>query len=215
VNAIEFVAVFLILPTLFYKGRFRVPALPALWILTAYCLTMLWREGRLAVAGLVPSMLGQRLPSIMALFVPFALVTTGLVYCYAPRDLFRLVRQRPAFWAILMAAYPALSVYPQGIVFRAYFFDRYRALFPTAWLIVLMSALAFVYMHIVFRNWIAIVLTAFGGVLFAMRYAQTGSLFVSCFEHALYGCWLFTVGLGRWFFYEGRSRFGGIRLARK
>jgi hypothetical protein len=179
-----------------------------LWLLTAYCLAMLWREGRLDTAGLAPWMLGRRLPSIITLFLPFGLVTTGLVYRHAPRELFSLVRKRPALWAMLMVAYSALSVYPQGIVFRAYFFDRYRALFPSAWLMVPMSALAFAYIHIVFRNWIAVVLTVFGGVLFALRYAETGSLFVSCFEHALYGCWLFTVGLGRWFFYEGQFESG-------
>lgn len=70
---------------------------------------------------------------------------------------------------------------------------------------VLMSAVAFAYMHIVFRNWIAIVLAGLGGVLFASRYAQTRSLFTSCFEHALYGCWIFTVGLGRWFIYRAHG----------
>jgi hypothetical protein len=33
----------------------------------------------------------------------------------------------------------------------------------------------------------------------------TGSLLTSSIEHALYGCWLFTVGLGQ-FFYHGRVR---------
>jgi CAAX protease family protein len=199
---IEFCILFLVLPTLFYWGRFHVPALPVLWLLTAYCLAVLWREGRLGAAGLTPITLANRLPYILAVFLPFALAVTWLVNRYAPRDLFSLVRQKPTLWAAIMAAYPVFSVYPQGIVFRAFFFDRYRTLFPSTWLLVLMSAAAFTYLHIVFRNWIAVVLTAFGGLLFAMRYVQTGSLFVSCFEHTLYGCWLFTVGLGRWFFYR-------------
>jgi uncharacterized protein len=45
------------------------------------------------------------------------------------------------------------------------------------------------------------VLTFFGGILFAWRYVETGSLLTSSVEHALYGCWLFTVGLGVYFYH--------------
>ena len=44
-------------------------------------------------------------------------------------------------------------------------------------------------------------LTLVGGLLFAYRYTKTGSLLTSCVEHALYGCFLFTVGLGRFFYH--------------
>lgn len=64
------------------------------------------------------------------------------------------------------------------------------------------SAAAFAFLHIVFRNSLAVALTFCSGLLFAVRYAETGSLATSCFEHALYGRWLFTVGLGQ-FFYHG------------
>lgn len=201
---IEFVALFLLLPTLFYWGRFRVPALPGLWVLTAYCLYVLWMKGKLGDARVVTAGLANQIPSILVIFLPFAVLITGLVYRYARHELFIFARKKPATWAMVMVAYPVLSVYPQGIVFRAFLFDRYRALFPATWLMILMSVAAFTYIHIVFRNWIAIVLTGCGGVLFALRYAHTGSLFISCFEHALYGCWLFTVGLGKWFFYRGQ-----------
>ena len=65
-----------------------------------------------------------------------------------------------------------------------------------------MSAIAFSFAHIIFRNPIAMSFTLIGGVLFAWRYAETGSLFASSFEHALYGCWMFTIGLGE-YFYKG------------
>jgi len=169
-----------------------------------YCIFALWRDGNLSFVHLAPIGLAERLPSILAIFVPFVIATTVAVYRHASRDLFGFVRNRPLLWAAVMIAYPVLSVYPQGIIYRTFLFERYRALFPNTWLMVVVSALAFTFVHIVFRNWIALVLTALGGVLFAMRYAQTGSLFISSFEHALYGCWIFTVGLGKWFFYEGQ-----------
>jgi membrane protease YdiL (CAAX protease family) len=178
--------------------------LPLLWAWTLYCVWLLARSGKLNALSVTPAGLLQQLPSILSLFVLFALSTTALMYRYASRELFGFARVRPMLWVLFMVGYPILSVYPQGIIYRAFFFERYQSLFPRLWLMILMSALAFAYMHIVFRNWIALALTLLGGFIFAIRYAHTGSLFISCFEHSLYGGWLFTVGLGRWFVYDER-----------
>jgi len=64
---------------------------------------------------------------------------------------------------------------------------------------ILANAASFAFMHIIFHNPIAVIFTFVGGALFAWRYYQTRSLFVSSVEHALYGCWMFTVGLGQYF----------------
>jgi uncharacterized protein len=200
----ELLILFFLLPTVIYISRLRIHAIPLLWILMSYCLWVLWREGHLSLVRPEFEGLVRRLPSILTLFAAFVIVITALVYRYAPRDFFGFFRKQPALWFLVMVLYPLLSVYPQGIIYRVFFFERYRALFPSAWLMVLMSALAFTYVHVIFRNWLAVGLTVLGGLLFAMRYAETGSLFVSSFEHALYGCWLFTVGLGRSFFYRAQ-----------
>jgi membrane protease YdiL (CAAX protease family) len=105
-----------------------------------------------------------------------------------------------------MVLYPVASVYPQGVVYRLFLFERYRGLFGGGWGIVLASAAAFAFMHVVFRNPLAIALTLPAGLLFAARYWQTGSLAVSSLEHALYGCAIFTVGLGRWFYHGAAPR---------
>jgi membrane protease YdiL (CAAX protease family) len=108
-----------------------------------------------------------------------------------------------------MLAYPVLSVYPQGVLYRAFFFERYAPLFPGRWMMILASAAAFAFLHVIFRNPLAPAITFAGGLLFAARYAATGSLATSCLEHALYGCWLFTVGLGQ-FFYHGTMAAVGV-----
>jgi hypothetical protein len=81
----------------------------------------------------------------------------------------------------------------QGIIYRLFLFDR--------WGIVLVSAAAFGFVHIVFRNALAVALTLRAGLLFAVRHWQTGSLMASSFEHALYGCAILTIGLGHWFYH--------------
>jgi membrane protease YdiL (CAAX protease family) len=67
--------------------------------------------------------------------------------------------------------------------------------------LVLISGAAFGLAHIVFNNWVAPVLCAVGGVLFAHTYHKTRSLALVCLEHALYGDFVFTVGLGRYFYH--------------
>jgi membrane protease YdiL (CAAX protease family) len=124
-------------------------------------------------------------------------IGVALVLRYAPSAFLNLPRSNPLLWGLVMVLYPLLSVYPQGIIYRVFLFDRYRLLFGGGWGIVLVSALTFAFVHIVFRNFLAIALTVPAGLLFAVRYWQTGSLVVSSFEHALYGCAIFTIGLGR------------------
>ena len=51
------------------------------------------------------------------------------VWLFMPERLFSLVRRAPLLWASVMVLYPLLSVYPQELFFRAFFFHRYRRLF--------------------------------------------------------------------------------------
>ncbi|HME08519.1 MAG TPA: CPBP family glutamic-type intramembrane protease [Bryobacteraceae bacterium] len=110
-----------------------------------------------------------------------------------------------------MVLSPVLSVYPQGIRLPCVHIRPLTELFGPPWAIVLASAVAFAYVHTVFRNNLALVLTFLGGMLFALRYLQTESLFVSSFEHALYGWSIFTIGLGRSFHHavSRRTEAGG------
>jgi membrane protease YdiL (CAAX protease family) len=199
-RAIEFVALFFVLPTLLYVARHRIPVIPALWVLTAYCLFVLLHDpgfGReqLWSAGV----LRQSAASILVIFAVAVVIGTLLVLHFAPDLFLDLPRANPRLWCLLMLLYPVLSVYPQGIVYRAFVFQRYRNLFGPGWEIILASTVAFAYVHIIFRNRLAVGLTFLGGLLFGFRYLKTGSLFASSFEHALYGCAIFTMGLGRWF----------------
>lgn len=166
-----------------------------LWVLLsdpAFDRRQLWDVRRLGAKLL------RVLPIVLAAFAVIGAATAVL----APQSLFGLIRTNPKLWAIIMVVYPLLSVYPQEIIFRAFPFHRYRALFRSHWSMVGASTAAFAFAHILFRNPLAIVLTAIGGFLFARTYDRTRSVPVVAIEHTLYGCFLFTIGLGR-FFYTG------------
>ena len=199
----ELILLFVVLPLAFRFKPFPFPPIPALWLLAGYCLYRLLHgpafdrkllRNAHALAGAASH--------VLLVFFVVAVVVGAAVYFLAPHLLFNFVKRAPAFWALVMVLYPLLSVYPQGIIYRAFFFERYRVLFPNSLLLIVASAFAFSFAHIIFRNPIALSFTLVGGLLFAWRYSITGSLFTSSFEHALYGCWMFTIGLGQ-YFYKG------------
>jgi membrane protease YdiL (CAAX protease family) len=147
-----------------------------------------------------PSAFPRLAVQISLIFFAVAAAVGLGVYFLQPQILFSFVRRAPWFWGMVMLLYPVLSVYPQGVIYRAFFFHRYRGLFPGALGMILASAVAFAFVHIIFRNPIAVSFTLVGGLLFAWRYRETGSLFTSSLEHALYGCLMFTIGLGEYFY---------------
>ena len=120
-----------------------------------------------------------------------------------PHLFLSLPREHPILWLAIMVLYPVLSVWPQEVIFRRFLFHRYARVFGETG-VVLASALAFGFAHVIFLNPIAVTLTTAGGAMFAWNYARERSLYLACMEHALYGCLIFTIGLGQ-FFYTGAA----------
>ena len=101
---------------------------------------------------------------------------------------------------MVILAYPLLAALPQAI-----FFHRYRRLFPHPGLMILASALSFGLAHLIYANWVAPLPSFLGGLLFGWRYVNPRFLLAVSIEHTLWGNFLFTVGIG-WFFYSGAIR---------
>jgi membrane protease YdiL (CAAX protease family) len=99
-----------------------------------------------------------------------------------------------------MLLYPLLSVWPQEVIYRRFLRQRYAPLFGAGAGFIAASALAFGFAHVIFLSWIAVALTLAGGAMFARSYTRHHSLSLCCFEHSLYGCLVFTIGLGRYFY---------------
>lgn len=144
---------------------------------------------------------------IRAVFIRFGILgsaLTILAYFLWPTHFLDLPRHRPGFWLVIMGLYPLLSVWPQEMLYRGFLFYRYQSLFVTPTRRILASAITFAFAHVIFLNWIAIALTFVGGFLFARDYERHRSLRLACLEHSLYGCLIFTIGMGR-FFYTGTA----------
>lgn len=147
----------------------------------------------------------QGLGEVFKRFVPCALALTALLFVLSPEKFLAFPRERPAMWALVMVWYPIVSVLPQELIYRSLFYHRYRTLFTSEKMQMAMSALMFGWMHIIFLNWVAVGLCILGGAMFWQSYTKHRSLALVVIEHGLYGCFIFTLGLG-WYFYGGAAR---------
>jgi len=129
-------------------------------------------------------------------FIGIATITTVYMLFVGKDDLFIVVLNKPKMWVVILFVYSFLSVYPQELIYRTFFFQRYGKLFSNNNLFIFINAIVFSLGHIFFKNPLVIVLTFFGGLLFALTYNKTKSTLLVSIEHAIYGCWLFTVGMG-------------------
>ena len=129
-------------------------------------------------------------------FIGIIVITTAYVLVFSKSDLFIMPLQKTFIWVIILFVYSLFSVYPQELIYRTFFFQRYQLLFKNEKLFILVNATLFSLAHIFFRNALVMFLTFVGGLLFALTFKKTKSTLLVSLEHALYGCWLFTVGMG-------------------
>ena len=203
---LEMMVLFAGIPALTLLGRPPAPVFLLLWPAAAATLWFLHCDRTFDRSQLWNA--AALKPGLHGVLLRFALGTVGLslaVLLLAPGLWLNFVRQRPIIWAAVMVLYPALSVYPQELIYRTFFFHRYGRLIGSSRVLILVNALAFGWLHVLFRNELAVVLTVVGGFVFAHTYHKTRSTLLVSIEHALYGALIFTIGLGM-YFYHGAVR---------
>jgi len=201
----ELLLIFLVFPAVISIAKPRGLTMVIIWTVAALCWRVLrscdysWKTEWNA-AALTP----DNLAPIVRRFIPNAIATTLFAWFMVPQHLFQMPLERPHLWVLIMILYPLLSVVPQEIIFRSFFLKRYEHTIPAHYMQTV-NALAFGWVHIIMQNWIAVFFSAIGGWLFTGSYRKHKSLAVASLEHALYGCYIFTVGLGM-FFYHGNVK---------
>lgn len=175
-----------------------VPLLVALGSLAS--LYLIWRApSQLRQALTAPWRRGELARVAMQVLAGGALLTAYVLLAHPERFLAFPI-ERTWTWLVFLGAYPLLSVLPQELLFRAFFFHRYSALLPGTTATILASAVAFGLAHLFYGNWLSVGLATLGGLCCAWTFARTGSLALVVLEHSLYGVLLFTLGLGRLFY---------------
>jgi len=197
----EFTLIFIVLPLLGFTLRAYLAnwLIPALIILMSVCCMLLlgdpqFKRFRLTSLGQF-SAVKRRLFSFFFIGALFL----GVFYSIMNQgNWFVMPRTSLNDWLLLLVLYPLLSVLPQELIFRTYFFHRYKRIMPHKTVRIFTSAFVFALAHVVYANWVAVLLAFLGGLLFSYTYAQSRSTFVCVIEHSLWGLWMFTLGVGQY-----------------
>lgn len=136
-------------------------------------------------------------------FLVVVILTTLFVLITDSSTLFYVPLNKPALFFVILFVYTFLSVWPQEIIYRTFFMNRYASLFKSEYLMVFINGVLFSLAHLFFRNTLVSVLTFLGGLLFALTFLKYKSTVLVSIEHAIYGNWLFTVGMGEMLAFPG------------
>ncbi|MBX9852053.1 MAG: CPBP family intramembrane metalloprotease [Cytophagaceae bacterium] len=193
----ELIILFVALPLLYFFDWIPINKINPLLLLFGYCVGVLIFNGQFRREDFKINAdwrwLLPRFITVVGIFI------TGLAVFF-PELLFSNLKDNPKFWTIVIITYPLVSVFPQEVIFRKFFFFRYEKLFKQPQILFVVNVILFSFAHIWFMNWVALFLTLLGGIIFAGTYLKSRSLSVVAIEHALYGVLIFAVGLGNYFY---------------
>lgn len=196
---LELVLLFALLPLagLLLQQHLQRWLLPALCVLAGVCLVLILQDAgfkrfRLINSAKLGPALWRRRPAFA-----LGLAASALLYAtVSDANWFHLPAQDTGNWLLLLLVYPVFSVLPQELIYRTFFFHRYKKIIPRKYTRAWLSALAFAWAHIIYGNWVAVALAFGGGLLFAFTYAKSRSTLACVVEHSVWGLWLFSFGLG-------------------
>jgi len=130
-------------------------------------------------------------------FLVIVIFSTAYIYCFKRSNFFDMPLNSPVLWLFILIIYSFFSVTLQEYMYRVYYFHRFEKIFKRKASFIIINALVFSLAHSFLKNWLILIFTFIGGILFALTYFKTRSILLVCIEHALYGFWLFTVGIGK------------------
>lgn len=171
----------------------------------AYILIVLHRQGLLRLRFPNKVFWKPFWKEVMIKLVVIAVVTAVYVFFVAPDKLFSVLLKKPILWVVILFVYTFLSVWPQEIIYRTFFYHRYERLITNKWFFIFFNAILFSLAHLFLRSFLVQLLTFLGGLLFAYTYQKTKSTTLVSIEHAIYGNWLFTVGMGEMLAFPGAN----------
>jgi len=193
---LEFFFIFLIIPSTIFFLDSSIIIFLSLYLVSILSLVILYFDKTFLFTSLKKKIDWKFVIifSVIFFFLGFfyvLLVDKNLLFIF-PKTNFKL-------WLIVIFIYPILSVIPQELVYRVFFFQRYfpniyRFYFPA-----FLNLVVFAYGHLVFSNMHAIIITAIVSPIFTYAYLKKS--FLTCvILHTLGGQIIFTLGLGKYFF---------------
>lgn len=193
---IEFLLLYFGIPLLIYFKLIIISKMTLLLFISIPALLILLGDPNFEKTRLFSIMCSsQFLTKLCIRFTISSLVITFFILLLLPQSI-HTVQLKFSNWISNAYNYLILSVIPQEILYRAFFFHRYPLLFKKGYNPVLLSTLTFSFAHIVYVNGMAIIVTLIGGYFFSSTYNKSRSLLITIFEHFIYGIMIFSTGIG-------------------
>lgn len=192
---LELVVLFICIPIVLTLDFDIAYKLPLVLSGVVYCTWVSIRFKLISKGSLITLDFKKNLTRIMITFGLVSLTSFSFIYTLHPENLFIVVKKAPVLWATILLVYAVLSVYPQELLYRTFYFNRYANVFEKKYLI-LINIIIFPIAHLMFNNNLVLLVTLIGGILFTMSYIKHRSVLLTSIEHALYGNVLFTIGMG-------------------
>tara|TARA_B100000287_G_scaffold191338_1_gene180573 strand:- start:634 stop:1236 length:603 start_codon:yes stop_codon:yes gene_type:complete len=192
----EFFFIFLIIPSTIFFLDSSIIIFLSLYLVSILSLVILYFDKTFLFTSLKKKIDWKFVIifSVIFFFLGFfyvLLVDKNLLFIF-PKTNFKL-------WLIVIFIYPFLSVIPQELVYRVFFFQRYFPNINRFYFPVFLNLVVFAYGHLVFSNMHAIIITAIVSPIFTYAYLKKS--FLTCvILHTLGGQIIFTLGLGKYFF---------------
>ncbi|MBE0663589.1 MAG: CPBP family intramembrane metalloprotease [Bacteroidales bacterium] len=195
----ELIVLFIGVPLLFYFDWIPGPKSIPLLLAFVYCLAVLLLDKNFDRKKLGANRF-RGFRCIMVRFFFTAALLTVYLLIFEPQNLFVIPKEKPWLWVAIMVFYPLWSALPQELIFRVFYFHRYQQIIPNKKLLLFLNAFLFAFMHIIFNNWIALFGGFIVGIFWAQTYLRNQSLLTVSIEHAIYGNFIYTIGLGHYFY---------------
>lgn len=199
-KAIELVIIFTFFPLLMKFNKIPLPRIIVLLIVFIFILIISIKSGYIDKNSFrIPKLDRKYWLKMGGIYLGTFLVLTGYVYFILQQAPFVIVRERPLLMLIIAIFYPLVSAFPQELIYRTFYFSRYKTVFSEKQLLIT-NMILFSWLHIIYNNVPAIILTLLSGLIFTCNYHRKGSLILVTIEHSILGIIVFLTGMGQYFY---------------
>ena len=192
----ELISLFILIPVILTLNVHPILKIAPVLVGVIFCIYISLKQHLFSLKELLSIQPNKIWKPIIIQFGLFLIFSTLLMYFFNYENLFIVVRKNWVIWLGITFFYSIFSVYPREFLYRTFFFKRYSILFKKSFILIFVNASVFSMAHLAFNNLLVLALTFIGGILFAFTYHRSKSLLLTSIEHALYGSWLFTLGMG-------------------
>ncbi|MEM1161354.1 MAG: CPBP family intramembrane glutamic endopeptidase [Pseudomonadota bacterium] len=195
-----FVGVPILMWVFFEQIRSNGILFATIWVLAGVALLLLWQTPGWRWRSMFRGPVLSEWPILLAVSALTALAALTFIFTMRPDIFLHLPKLSIFFWLVVMTFYPLLSAFPQEIIYRALFFERYQGLLSNTFVLIALNGFLFGFGHLFYETWITIVMTTIGGAIMGWAYLRARSMMLAWVIHALCGQIVFTSGLGVYFY---------------